>query len=414
MIEKAPKKTQNFPSWFRPLAFIVVETFLWTTLSFDIALALDSHTQNLLRPKQATQSSLGKELQFDLTGGESSSPVSTPQTAPLVTAQLPIPPVATLPTAQDGGGKPFRGKLPSLSFLSQTVSGPEFDILRMAISPLNIPGEVAMPSEADIQTFFAYVKAVGFDALMQIQNVSARLPVEASRRELLIHSISSLREKITPLLEHVETPPVGLSDILSSGTERLDETLRAGFSNAFAKASGVRGSPEAKLRLIRAHLIHLSDPSKERLLNILELISKLDTPQAKQGAIAAFVGRYLFSVENALQLGRIFNGKVKLLIGTSDTLQFMFVSSVGMAAPRETIDMLIDALENNRIGLTSVAFEIAHWSASLLSNLPMSSRGEKDRRMPSPSAEERTCRTPFRTPSLVQAVRAGSHKPWNG
>lgn len=328
----------------------MVETFLWTTLSFDLALALEN---THLRPKTVSDGGIGK-LWKDLTGKpESEIPASLPSS-----------------TAQDGAKKPFRGKHPSFSFLAETLSGPEFDILQMALSPLKTVEETAVPSDAEIVRFFSFVKVVGYDDLVDIQNVRNRIersPIDELRKTALRSSVSSLKEKITPLLEHIGTPfRVGLSDILSSGTEEIDDALRARLSEAFAKAEHVRGPLQSKLTAIKSHVISLPGPAKTRLLHLLALIGKIEDPTERQHAIASFAGRYGFSIENAIQLSRIFNGKAKLPIGLQDTLQMMFTFSIGMDAPTETIDILVRAMEDNKISLTSIGFEIAHWSDSLL------------------------------------------------
>ena len=64
--EEAPKLRRTFPTWFRPIAFIVVETFFWTTLSTDIALAFDQRKNDFLRPKKSSDT-IARELEKALT-----------------------------------------------------------------------------------------------------------------------------------------------------------------------------------------------------------------------------------------------------------------------------------------------------------------------------------------------------------
>jgi len=79
----------------RPIAFIVVETFLWTTLSFDLALASEPRGSDFLRPKKSSDTT-AQQLQTELTGELFSAPSDVnpaePASAPAaVTAQLVAP-----------------------------------------------------------------------------------------------------------------------------------------------------------------------------------------------------------------------------------------------------------------------------------------------------------------------------------
>ncbi len=299
--EKSPEIKGRFPSWFRPLAFIVVETFLWTTLSFDIALAFEHHAAVHLRPKASTLKDGGvKGLREALRGEE--------------LLDLPAEPSV----AEDGArkGKPFRGKYPTLHFLhrpSETggleLSGFETDIMKMAIAPSAGSNEGLSLSNEEAAAFFRFARAVGFEDLMMIQNMNDRLNrvPEGDRRRLLQGAVPSLKKKVVPVLPYVLNPfDEGLAEILLSGTEELNYSLQSRLSGAFAKASEVKGTPVEKLAHLRNELLEEGDPSKARLLRILELIAELQTPEAKRKAIVAFTARYLFSVENSLQLVKIF------------------------------------------------------------------------------------------------------------
>ena len=114
--EETPKLHRNFPAWFRPIAFIVVETFLWTTLSTDIALAFDHHQENHLRPKSsAAEGGVKDELLKEFNAKSDSAetkvainlpmPVTTPSTVTQTTVTpTPVSP-NELPSAADGGRK---------------------------------------------------------------------------------------------------------------------------------------------------------------------------------------------------------------------------------------------------------------------------------------------------------------------
>ena len=114
MQNEAKKREKNFPSWIRPITFIVIETFLWTTLSFDIALALDRTDTNHLRPRPSADGSAKKlnvrELEAELTGTRTPEP--TLQTPSLqMAAVIPVVPKPSFvetpsvaDAARDGGG----------------------------------------------------------------------------------------------------------------------------------------------------------------------------------------------------------------------------------------------------------------------------------------------------------------------
>ncbi|MFH1857726.1 MAG: hypothetical protein ABH845_02315, partial [Candidatus Omnitrophota bacterium] len=370
----------------------MVETFLWSTLSFDLALACGPAEKYALiptahlRPRSIADGGI-RQLVFDLTG---KSDVTSAQSGPTVTAQLaaPVMPmpagtVGTLPFAQDGAGKPFRGEFPTASYLNQNLSVPELTVFQMAVSPLRAPTESTPLTQDEIQNFFRYTQAVGLDDLMLIQNVSGRIsrsPNLGAQKGSLIGSIATLKRKVAPLLEHINPLPAAtLGEVLSSGTENVDPSLQMAFQSAFETASTMRGTVEQKLHLIEGFLgtSSSSQPTAERILRVLSLMGTLQSPEAIRDAIGSFVGRYGFS-KSATHLAKIFDATgedtVKtardgagkdLPAGSRDLVRQIIWSVLGVEAPHATIDYLVQALEDGKISFTSVAFEIGNWARTV-------------------------------------------------